>query len=87
MNDVREHRRVASFASRICSSYRLEAILVRVARAAVPELAFTTFFPRWLIEGEALDHYFNFAAHRRPERYAAIIERAGVIEPVVFDAV
>ena len=24
-----------------------------------PELAFTTFFPRWLIEGEALDHYFE----------------------------
>src|SRR5579864_5437130 len=22
-----------------------------------PELAFTTFFPRWFIEGEALDHY------------------------------
>ena len=24
-----------------------------------PELAFTTFFPRWLIEDEALDHYFE----------------------------
>src|SRR2546423_11889882 len=24
-----------------------------------PELAFTTFFPRWLIEGDALDHYFE----------------------------
>ena len=24
-----------------------------------PELAFTTFFPRWLIESEALDHYFE----------------------------
>src|SRR3954465_11514093 len=24
-----------------------------------PELAFTTFFPRWLLEGEALDHYFE----------------------------
>ena len=24
-----------------------------------PELAFTTFFPRWLIEGEALDAYFE----------------------------
>jgi N-carbamoyl-D-amino-acid hydrolase len=26
-----------------------------------PELAFTTFFPRWLIEGEALDGYFETA--------------------------
>jgi N-carbamoyl-D-amino-acid hydrolase len=26
-----------------------------------PELAFTTFFPRWLIEGEALDRYFERA--------------------------
>src|ERR1700759_4618063 len=33
------------------------------------------------------DKMFNFAAHRRPEQYAAITERAGVIEPVVFDAV
>jgi N-carbamoyl-D-amino-acid hydrolase len=24
-----------------------------------PELAFTTFFPRWLLEGEALDNYFE----------------------------
>jgi len=24
-----------------------------------PELAFTTFFPRWLLEGQALDHYFE----------------------------
>ncbi|MGY4285260.1 putative amidohydrolase [Bradyrhizobium sp. LM2.7] len=24
-----------------------------------PELAFTTFFPRWLLEGEALDQYFE----------------------------
>jgi N-carbamoyl-D-amino-acid hydrolase len=24
-----------------------------------PELAFTTFFPRWLLDGEALDHYFE----------------------------
>jgi N-carbamoyl-D-amino-acid hydrolase len=30
---------------------------------------------------------FNFAAPQRPEQYAAIIERAGVIEPVIFDAV
>jgi hypothetical protein len=25
---------------------------------------------------------FNFAAHRRPEQYAVITERAGVVEPV-----
>jgi predicted amidohydrolase len=24
-----------------------------------PELAFTTFFPRWLLEGEALDHFYE----------------------------
>ena len=24
-----------------------------------PELAFTTFFPRWLLEGEALDQYYE----------------------------
>lgn len=33
------------------------------------------------------DKMFNFAAHRRPQQYAAITERAGVIEPVAFDAV
>lgn len=33
------------------------------------------------------DKMFNFAAHRRPEQYAAITERAGVIEPAAFDAV
>jgi N-carbamoyl-D-amino-acid hydrolase len=27
------------------------------------------------------DKMFNFAAHRRPEQYAAITERAGVVEP------
>jgi N-carbamoyl-D-amino-acid hydrolase len=32
------------------------------------------------------DKMFNFAAHRRPEQYAAITERAGVIEPVTLDA-
>ncbi|MET0877511.1 MAG: N-carbamoyl-D-amino-acid hydrolase [Tardiphaga sp.] len=26
-----------------------------------PELAFTTFFPRWLLEGEALDHFYERA--------------------------
>ncbi len=29
--------------------------------AVFPELAFTTFFPRWLVEGEALDAYFERA--------------------------
>ena len=33
------------------------------------------------------DKMFNFAAHRRPEQYTAITERAGVIEPAAFDAV
>jgi N-carbamoyl-D-amino-acid hydrolase len=38
----------------------LEAAAARGATLVVfPELAFTTFFPRWLIEGEALDHYFE----------------------------
>ena len=38
----------------------LEEAAARGATLAVfPELAFTTFFPRWLIEGEALDHYFE----------------------------
>jgi predicted amidohydrolase len=32
------------------------------------------------------DKMFNFAAHRRPEQYAAITSRAGVIEPATFDA-
>jgi predicted amidohydrolase len=33
------------------------------------------------------DKMFNFAAHRRPQHYAAITERAGVVEPAAFDAV
>jgi predicted amidohydrolase len=41
----------------------LELLETAAARGATlvvfPELAFTTFFPRWLIEGEALDHYFE----------------------------
>lgn len=38
----------------------LEGAAARGARLVVfPELAFTTFFPRWLIEGEALDAYFE----------------------------
>jgi N-carbamoyl-D-amino-acid hydrolase len=38
----------------------LEEAAARGATLVVfPELAFTTFFPRWLIDGEALDHYFE----------------------------
>ncbi|WP_082649979.1 N-carbamoyl-D-amino-acid hydrolase [Bradyrhizobium lablabi] len=38
----------------------LEQAATRGAKLVVfPELAFTTFFPRWLIEGEALDHYYE----------------------------
>ena len=38
----------------------LEEAAARGASLVVfPELAFTTFFPRWLIEGDALDHYFE----------------------------
>jgi predicted amidohydrolase len=33
------------------------------------------------------DKMFNFAAHRRPEQYTVITERAGVIEPAVLDAI
>ena len=33
------------------------------------------------------DKMFNFAAHRRPEQYSAITERAGVIEPATLDAI
>jgi len=33
------------------------------------------------------DKMFNFAAHRRPQQYSAITERAGVIEPAALDAV
>jgi predicted amidohydrolase len=33
------------------------------------------------------DKMFNFAAHRRPEQYTVITERAGVIEPAAFDAI
>ncbi len=33
------------------------------------------------------DKMFNFAAHRRPEQYAAITQRAGVIEPAALDAI
>ncbi len=38
----------------------LETAAARGARLVVfPELAFTTFFPRWLLEGAALDAYFE----------------------------
>jgi predicted amidohydrolase len=36
-----------------------EAAACGATLVVFPELAFTTFFPRWLIEGEALDHYFE----------------------------
>ena len=40
----------------------LEEAAARGATLAVfPELSFTTFFPRWLIEGEALEAYFELA--------------------------
>src|SRR4051812_38474451 len=40
----------------------LEEAAAQGARLAVfPELAFTTFFPRWLIETEALEVYFEGA--------------------------
>ena len=43
---------------------RMIALLEQSARdgaalAVFPELAFTTFFPRWLLEGAALDRYFE----------------------------
>ena len=38
----------------------LEGAAAQGAKLVVfPELAFTTFFPRWLIDGEALDAYFE----------------------------
>lgn len=45
---------------------RMLALLDKAAAAGAtlavfPELSFTTFFPRWLIEGEALDAYFERA--------------------------
>jgi predicted amidohydrolase len=33
------------------------------------------------------DKMFNFEAHRRPEQYTVITDRAGVIAPAVLDAV
>jgi hypothetical protein len=32
------------------------------------------------------DKMFNFAAHRRPQQYTVITERAGVVEPAALDA-
>ncbi len=31
----------------------------RASLVVFPELAFTTFFPRWLLEGDVLDHYYE----------------------------
>lgn len=39
-----------------------------------PELAFTTFFPRWILEGDALDHYFERGMPN--EQVAALFARA-----------
>ncbi|UPK01028.1 N-carbamoyl-D-amino-acid hydrolase [Bradyrhizobium sp. 170] len=51
--DTREHTLARMLAL-------LEEAAARGAKLVVfPELAFTTFFPRWLIEGKALDHYFE----------------------------
>jgi predicted amidohydrolase len=36
-----------------------EAALRGATLVVFPELAFTTFFPRWLLEGEALDAYYE----------------------------
>lgn len=36
-----------------------EAASRGVSLVVFPELAFTTFFPRWLLEGDALDQYFE----------------------------
>jgi predicted amidohydrolase len=36
-----------------------EAAAEGASLVVFPELAFTTFFPRWLLEGEALDRYFE----------------------------
>ena len=36
-----------------------EAAAQGASLVVFPELAFTTFFPRWLLEGEVLDHYFE----------------------------
>jgi predicted amidohydrolase len=38
-----------------------QAAAQRATLVVFPELAFTTFFPRWLLEGEALDQYYERA--------------------------
>ncbi len=50
--------------SRAAILARMVALLERAAAEGAtlvvfPELAFTTFFPRWLLEGEQLDQYFE----------------------------
>ncbi|HEU0151067.1 MAG TPA: N-carbamoyl-D-amino-acid hydrolase [Bradyrhizobium sp.] len=53
----------------------LEEAAAKGARLVVfPELAFTTFFPRWILEGEALDSHFE---HDMPNpQVAPLFERA-----------
>jgi N-carbamoyl-D-amino-acid hydrolase len=53
----------------------LEEAAAKGARLVVfPELAFTTFFPRWILEGEALDLYFE---HGMPNpQVAPLFDRA-----------
>jgi predicted amidohydrolase len=61
---------------------------------AFPELALTTFFPRWWMEDELCvarcdldlcrsykETAFNFARHRRPEHYRMIVDRTGALPP------
>ena len=50
--------------SRAATLDRMLALLEQAAASGAtlvvyPELAFTTFFPRWLLEGDALDQYFE----------------------------
>ena len=51
-----------------------EAAAQGASLAVFPELAFTTFFPRWLLEGEALDQYFERAMPNPAVR--ALFDRA-----------
>jgi predicted amidohydrolase len=58
----------------------LEAAAKEGAQLVVfPELAFTTFFPRWAYEGK--EKMFDFAAHRRPQWYGSIVQQTGAVEP------
>src|SRR6266851_2599149 len=55
----------------------LDAAAARGASLVVfPELAFTTFFPRWLVEGKALDHHLR-AKYAESGRAAPVRSRPG----------